>query len=132
MDSPRAAAGGNFPVGDVGRLTAELRQNHPFLTDFWAARLIRAYGTEAATMMQGARSAADLGRDFGQTLTEGEVRWLMDHEFARAADDIVWRRTKLGLRMTSAQIAALEDFMTAVAAPKGDTALPEMKVSHGT
>ena len=124
--------GGNFPVGDVGRLTAELRQNHPFLTDFWAARLIRAYGTEAATMMQGARSAADLGRDFGQTLTEGEVRWLMDHEFARAADDIVWRRTKLGLRMTQAQIAALQDFMTEVAAPKGDTALSEMKVLHGT
>jgi glycerol-3-phosphate dehydrogenase len=44
-------------------------------------------------------------------LTESEVRWLMTHEFARAAADVVWRRTKLGLRMTAAQIAALQEFM---------------------
>ena len=104
-------AGGNFPVGDVGRLTDQLQQSHPYLTPYWAARLIRAYGVEAAVMLQGSRSAADLGRDFGATLTEVEVRWLMTHEFARAAADIVWRRTKLGLRLSLAQIAALEDFM---------------------
>ena len=62
-------------------------------------------------MLKGAQNAADLGIDFGATLTEVEVRWLMTHEFARAAADIVWRRTKLGLRMTAAQIAALQEFM---------------------
>ena len=111
--------GGDFPVGDVGRLTVELQAHHPYLTPSWAARLIRAYGVEAAVMLHGAQSAADLGRDFGATLTETEVRWLMTHEFARAADDIVWRRTKLGLRMTQSQIAALQDFLAQDAALSG-------------
>jgi glycerol-3-phosphate dehydrogenase len=62
-----------------------------------------------------AQSAADLGRDFGATLTEAEVRWLMTHEFARAAADIVWRRTKLGLRMTKEQIAELDAYMSGAA-----------------
>ncbi len=123
--------GGNFAVGDVGRLTAELRQSYPFLTDYWAARLIRAYGVEAAVMLQGARSAADLGRDFGATLTQAEVRWLMTHEFARAAADVVWRRTKLGLRMTPAQIAQLEDFMAQDLSPQAGAPRSEKRVSHG-
>jgi glycerol-3-phosphate dehydrogenase len=123
--------GGDFPVGDVGRLTAELQANHPYLTPYWAARLIRAYGVEAAVMLHRAKSAADLGRDFGATLTEAEVRWLMEHEFARAADDIVWRRTKLGLRMTKAQIAALQDFMAQDATLTGGAYRSEKRVSHG-
>jgi glycerol-3-phosphate dehydrogenase len=123
--------GGDFPVGDVGRLTAELKQNHAFLTDYWAGRLIRAYGAEAAILLQGAQTAADLGRDFGQTLTEAEVRWLMKHEFARSAADIVWRRTKLGLRMTPAQIAALEEFMTSGPVPAGVVSRSEVRETHG-
>ena len=103
--------GGDFPHDGVAALTADLKRRHGFLTDYWAARLIRAYGSEAATLLNGAATAADLGRDFGATLTEAEVRWLMTHEFARAAADVVWRRTKLGLRMTEEQIAALDDFM---------------------
>ena len=106
--------GGNFPVGDVGRLMADLHKDHPFLTAYWGARLIRAYGNEAADLLNGAQSAADLGIDFGATLTEAEVRWLMTHEFARSADDIVWRRTKLGLRLDAGQIAAIDAFMSAL------------------
>ena len=78
-----------------------------------AGRLIRAYGTEAAAVLGTARSPADLGRDFGATLSEREVQWLMTHEYARRAEDVVWRRTKLGLRMTKAEIAALDDWMRA-------------------
>ncbi len=103
--------GGNFPTDGVADLVAGLKRQHGFLTDYWAARLIRAYGTEAAVMLRGAATAANLGRDFGATLTETEVRWLMTHEFARAAADVVWRRTKLGLRLTADQIAALDDYM---------------------
>ncbi len=105
--------GGNFPHDGVPALIATLRAGYPFLTDAWATRLIRAYGTDAATLLGYARTAADLGRDFGATLTEAEVRWLITHEFATRAEDIVWRRTKLGLRMTADQIAALDAFMTA-------------------
>ena len=108
--------GGNFPHTDVAKLTGALRTCYPFLSPYWAARLIRAYGTEATEMLNGARSAADLGEDFGATLTESEVDWLMTHEFAREAADIVWRRTKLGLRLSPAQVARLQEFMSVPAA----------------
>ena len=79
-------------------------------------RLIRAYGTEAWDVLGEAKTAEDLGRDFGATLTEAEVRWQIRHEFARAPEDIVWRRTKLGLRMSEAQIDALKEWIAAEAA----------------
>ena len=109
--------GGDFPHDGVAALTQRLKDRFPFLTDYWAGRLIRAYGSEAETLLGTATSAADLGHDFGATLTEAEVRWLMTREFARAAADVVWRRTKLGLRMSGDQIAALDAFMTKAANP---------------
>ncbi|MGL6210550.1 MAG: glycerol-3-phosphate dehydrogenase [Paracoccaceae bacterium] len=114
-----ALPGGDFPHDGVGALIAKLREGHPFLTPYWAARLIRAYGTQAATLLNGAKSAADLGADFGATLTEAEVQWLMAHEFATRAADVVWRRTKLGLRLTADQIAALDSFMLGAAQSSG-------------
>ncbi len=104
--------GGNFPHDGVAALVAKILADHPFLTPVWAARLVRAYGAEAPALLAGAKTAADLGRDFGATLTEAEVRWLMRHEFARRAEDVVWRRTKLGLRLSSDQVAVLDGFMT--------------------
>jgi glycerol-3-phosphate dehydrogenase len=103
--------GGDFPHDGVADLIARLMAEHPFLEPVHAARLVRAYGTEAFVILGGAASMADLGRDFGATLTEAEVRWLMQREWARHAADVVWRRSKLGLRMTSDQIAALELWM---------------------
>ncbi|HEY9019742.1 MAG: glycerol-3-phosphate dehydrogenase [Paracoccaceae bacterium] len=103
--------GGDFPVDGVNDLVNRLRAQVPFLTEFWARRLVRAYGTEAFDVIADARDAADLGRDFGATLTEREVCWLMRHEYARSAEDVVWRRSKLGLRMTADQIAALDGWM---------------------
>jgi glycerol-3-phosphate dehydrogenase len=103
--------GGNFPVDGVAGLIADLRAAHPFLTGFWAKRLVRAYGTEARHVVGDASSLDGMGRSFGGTLTEREVIWLMTREYARRADDIVWRRSKLGLRMTPAEIAALDTWM---------------------
>jgi glycerol-3-phosphate dehydrogenase len=88
-----------------------LKTQHPFLTDYWAGRLVRAYGTEALGIFGAATTVEALGQDFGATLTEAEVRWLMSHEFALAAADVVWRRSKLGLRMTADQIETLDRFM---------------------
>ncbi|MFQ8433472.1 glycerol-3-phosphate dehydrogenase [Amaricoccus sp. W119] len=103
--------GGDFRHDGVADLTARLRARYPFLTAYWAGRLIRAYGTEAECVLGPAATAADLGRDFGATLTEAEVRWLVTREFAREAEDILWRRSKLGLRMTPGEAAALDDFV---------------------
>jgi glycerol-3-phosphate dehydrogenase len=103
--------GGDFEVGGSDRLVTELRAVCPFLTEGWARRLVRAYGTEARQVLGETRSAADLGRHFGATLTEREVRWLMEREFARTAADVLWRRTKLGLKLSEAEAAELDAFM---------------------
>ncbi len=108
-----ALPGGDFPVGGVDDLIAQLQADFPFLEERWARRLVRAYGTEAAEILVTAKSREDLGQDFGATLTEAEVNWLMEKEYARSAADVVWRRSKLGLRMTRDQISALDAFMTA-------------------
>ena len=95
----------------VAALTATLRAAHPYLSAPHAARLIRAYGTDAARMLEGTRSLEDLGLDFGATLYEVEVQWLVEKEYARTAADVVWRRSKLGLRLTEGQVAALDSYM---------------------
>ncbi|WP_083903199.1 glycerol-3-phosphate dehydrogenase [Octadecabacter antarcticus] len=105
--------GGDFPVDGVATLIADLKQANPLLDDPWAKRLVRAYGTDAKNVTTNAKSAADLGQDFGASLTEAEVTWLMDHEYARRGEDVVWRRNKLGLRMTDDQIANLDGWMVA-------------------
>ena len=81
------------------------------MTESWALRLVRAYGTQAADMLGGAKSVDDLGADFGATLTAREVDWLVAHEFATTAQDVVWRRSKVGLRLTTDQIAAIDGYM---------------------
>lgn len=103
--------GGDFPVEGFDVLLANTLRNHPYLTRKLARRLVRAYGTDVRVLLEHAGSLDDLGRHFGADLYETEVRWLIDHEFARTAEDIVWRRTKLGLRMHVTEIAALGDWI---------------------
>ncbi|WP_071797667.1 glycerol-3-phosphate dehydrogenase [Natronohydrobacter thiooxidans] len=106
-----ALPGGDFPHDGVAALIADLRRDYPFLSDFWARRLVRAYGTEARRILGQARGVADLGQDFGATLTEAEVTWQMTREYARTPEDVLWRRSKLGLRLDKTQVAALQDWM---------------------
>lgn len=107
-----ALPGGDFGVGQVDTLIARLQSDFTFLDAFWARRMIRAYGTDSWDILSGAGNADSLGQDFGATLTAREVEWLMDREFARTAQDVVWRRNKLGLRLSSDQIATLDAWMT--------------------
>ena len=108
-----ALPGGDMDVSAVSALTAELVRNYPFLTAAHAGRLAHAYGTRAGKLLGNAKSMADLGQSFGATLTESEVRYLMTVEWACTAEDVVWRRSKLGLRLTAGEIAALDDWMAA-------------------
>ncbi len=62
-------------------------------------------------MLDNAQSKGDLGQNFGATLSAREVTWLVENEYARCADDIVWRRSKLGLRLTAQQIEFLDTWM---------------------
>ncbi|MDE3238717.1 MAG: glycerol-3-phosphate dehydrogenase, partial [Paracoccaceae bacterium] len=107
----KALPGGDFPVLGFDALVEGLAKDYPFLTQFHARRLARAYGTEARAILGGAKTLDDLGQGFGATLTAAEIRWLMQKEYARTAEDVVWRRSKLGLRLTAGEIAALDDWM---------------------
>jgi glycerol-3-phosphate dehydrogenase len=104
--------GGDFPHDGYEALVDAILRAHAYLEPGLARRLVRAYGTRAARLLDGARSMADLGTMFGADLSEREVAYLMREEWATTADDVLWRRTKLGLRFSAAEKAALQDFMT--------------------
>jgi glycerol-3-phosphate dehydrogenase len=103
--------GGDFPARGFDGLLADLGQAYPWIEPERVRRLARAYGTEARKLLGEARQVSDLGRDFGAGLTETETLYLMRHEWAQEAADVVWRRSKLGLRLSADQIAELEAFM---------------------
>src|SRR5450631_49385 len=105
--------GGDLDVSAITALAAELVRNYPFLNAVHANRLAHAYGTRATRLLGSAKSMADLGQAFGATLTEAEVRYLMSSEWACTAEDIVWRRSKLGLRLSADEIAAIDDWIAA-------------------
>ena len=110
--------GGDFPVTGAEALATTLRGEYPFLSEREARRYVRHYGTETRRILGTSRRRQDLGRDFGGDLTEAEVSFLMRHEFARSAEDVVWRRTKSGLRMAEGEIAALGRWMGSRQAPE--------------
>jgi glycerol-3-phosphate dehydrogenase len=115
MQSPWTASaklpGGEFPYEDTEHRIAEIQARHPWLAPGNARRLFRAYGTRTARILSGVRTADDLGRMFGP-LSEREIEYLIAEEFVREADDILWRRSKLGLHMSDDEQKALRQFMS--------------------
>jgi glycerol-3-phosphate dehydrogenase len=105
--------GGDFPRDGFERLAEDLARTHPNVGGGLARRLARAYGSRAGCVLEGSRSMADLGRVFGADLTEREVLYLMDQEWAETAEDVLWRRSKLGLRFSAEEAASLDAFMQA-------------------
>jgi len=103
--------GGDFPHDGVEALVTRARGLWPFLTEPNARRLVRAYGTRLDRILGDARDLAALGECFGGELTAAEVRYLMRHEFAETPDDVLWRRSKLGLRLPADAVAALTRFI---------------------
>ena len=116
LDKPSWTGGTPLPGGDFDRLgfdslVDDLRRRYPWIAAEHARRLARAYGTRAERILAGARSLAELGETFGADLTAREVEYLMDQEWAVEPADILWRRSKLGLRLDASQQAALAAFM---------------------
>ncbi|WP_312223144.1 glycerol-3-phosphate dehydrogenase [Rhizobium rhizoryzae] len=103
--------GADFPVDGYEAQVRQLRSRFPFLEKIHAERLVRCYGTDAGNIVGLAGVPADLGRHFGGSLYECEVRWLIEKEWARTAEDVLWRRTKQGLFLTPEQVADLEAYM---------------------
>jgi glycerol-3-phosphate dehydrogenase len=105
-----ALPGGDFAIDGVPALIARFAAEFPFLAEA-ADRIVRAYGTQAFVLFGGATSLDDCGTHFGHGLTAREVHHLITREWARTAEDVLWRRTKLGLRFSPSQIAALATFI---------------------
>ncbi len=103
--------GGDFPVDGLAALAARIASLSPLCTPKRAARFAHAYGTRAPEIVEGVRTEADWGASFGADLSEREVRYLMEHEWARTAEDVLWRRSKLGLRMSALDAGRLDDWM---------------------
>ena len=103
--------GGDMDVAAIPAIADQLIRDYAFLSRVFALRLAHAYGTRASRVLGEASTTADLGQLFGDTLFEREVRYLMGYEFARTAEDIVWRRSKLGLRLSKTEVDGLEDWM---------------------
>jgi glycerol-3-phosphate dehydrogenase len=106
--------GGDFAHDGLADVVTDLRARFPFLARDHAARLVRAYGTRAPRVLGDAKALADLGAHFGATLTQAEVRYLIEHEWAKTAEDILWRRSKIGLSIDPAGVSALRAFMSGV------------------
>ena len=103
--------GGDILDADFDTFLARVRQRWPFLPEQLAYRLSRAYGTRIVELLGEARSMADLGEDFGAGLTAAEVDYLMRREWARTAEDILWRRSKLGLHVPAGAPAEIDAYI---------------------
>ena len=103
--------GGDFPTDGFEALASRTAARYPFLARDTVRRLVRAYGTRAEMLLSGAKTLSDLGQTFGADLTEAEVLYLVKNEWAMSAADVVWRRSKLGLRMSAAEIQDLDAYL---------------------
>ncbi len=109
-----ALPGGDFPHERFETEVERTRERWKFLTGDQALRLVSAYGSRLDAVLGNAKDAADLAPTFGPDLTGAEVRYLMAREWARFPDDILWRRSKLGLTMGHADRERLAAFMATV------------------
>jgi glycerol-3-phosphate dehydrogenase len=114
--SPRWTAktplpGGDFAWARFDAVVDDARDRWRFLSENQARRLVGAYGSNVKAVLGDARDRSDLGPAFGPELTGAEVRYLMTTEWARFPDDILWRRSKLGLTMEAGDREALAAFM---------------------
>ena len=104
--------GGDFPPDRFDALVAETCHARPYLNPAQVERLVRNYGTRVERVLGPAQQRDELGPWFGDDIPAAEVRYLMQREWAQTDDDVLWRRTKLGLRLSADERARLARFMT--------------------
>jgi len=103
--------GGDFPVEGAAALSAEYQARYPFLAPSDIDRITKAYGTHSANWLGDAATRADLGQDFGHGLSAAEVDYLITREWAASTQDILWRRSKLGLHFSAEQTDILAQYL---------------------
>jgi glycerol-3-phosphate dehydrogenase len=117
-------AASHLPGGEdeSAALMAELRRDYPFLMADTAERLAQSYGGDARRILGNARRSEDLGRDFGHGFSEAELAWLVEREWAATAEDVLWRRSKLGLVMTPSEAQEIAAYLARVTQGSGSPA----------
>lgn len=99
------------PDADFAAFVQALRARHPWLPPALAQRLARAHGSRIERLLGSAGSLAELGAEVAPGLHEAELRHLQCDEWARTGEDVLWRRSKLGLHLTPAQREAVAQWM---------------------
>jgi len=121
--STASLPGGDIPRGDFEGFVAESQRRWPFLPPRTIRRLAHSYGTLTERIIGPARSIADLGESFGATLTTAEVDYLRVREWAPTAEDVLWRRSKLGIESSREEEERLRKYLT----PRAD--MPHRRVT---
>ena len=115
-----ALPGGEF-TGGTGALAEELGRSYPGIERTYLEALARRHGTRARLVLGDAKTDADLGADFGAGLRAREIDYLCAAEWAESADDILWRRSKIGLRLDASGRRALEAYLAGDSVPRATT-----------
>ncbi len=113
-----ALPGGEFEPDAFEAKVGEARRRWPFLSDALARRLLRAYGLRIERILKEAQRLDDLGPRIAGDLTEAEVRYLVENEWARSADDVLWRRSKLGLVVSAEEVVSLDRLIASMIAAR--------------
>jgi len=103
--------GGDIPKADFKKFFKKQAKQFPFFTEAHLKRLCHAYGSRLIDLLGDAEDWSDLGEHFGYGLTQKEVDYLMDVEFAQTIDDILWRRSKLGLHLDKQSIERVTEYI---------------------
>ncbi|MEP1442230.1 MAG: glycerol-3-phosphate dehydrogenase [Hyphomicrobiales bacterium] len=113
--------GGEFKTEDYDSLIAKLTNDYPFLNKKVATRLLQAYGMRAFKFLEDATSMEDMGQDFSGDTDAGlyarEIDYLIDYEWVRDADDVLWRRSKLGIKIKGEAVTQLQTYIEKRRAP---------------
>ena len=101
--------GGDIQYEKLPSYRLSMTAEYPWLDENILNRMIDAYGTRVSAILNETNSVADLGQHYGQGLYDAEINYLIQYEFAHSAEDILWRRSKIGLQMTPEQIKTLSN-----------------------
>ncbi|MFI4868381.1 MAG: glycerol-3-phosphate dehydrogenase [Steroidobacterales bacterium] len=120
----RPLPGGDFPDGGLPAYLAQMQRRWPFLPQPQLHRMVHAYGTRLARLLEGVASREEMGQDFGGGLTQIEVDYLMRHEWAASTEDLYWRHTKTGLHASAADAQRLAEYLRAAHPAEASADLP--------
>ena len=109
VDAP--LPGGDIPNADIGAFTAQCAARYSWLPERLLRHFVCHYGSELHTLLAGRSGIGDLGEHFGAGLYAAEVAHLVEHEWARTAEDILWRRTRKGLGVSAEGVERLRAYL---------------------